>query len=113
LNEKFLRDYNDVRNFTLEDAIESKNKWFEFLLFWSKHCNYGIDNILNLYSYNKDGLLFATFDQWNNIERRIKSGSKGIPILVNNKKLLYLIFLTLMEKMFFCGKIIINLMTKY
>ncbi|HPE14335.1 MAG TPA: DEAD/DEAH box helicase family protein [Bacilli bacterium] len=86
MNEKFLRDYNDVRNFTLEDAIESKNKWFEFLLFWSKHCNYGIDNILNLYSYNKDGLLFATFDQWNNIERRIKSGSKGIPILVNNTK---------------------------
>lgn len=83
--EEFLKN----RNITLEEIKESHYNWNKFIYFWSKILDkYSIDNIINIYSYNPNGTVFMTFDDWNseNIGRRIKPKSKGIPILDNNFK---------------------------
>ena len=50
-----------------------------------------MDSILNFYFYNSTGTTFFTFDEWNseNINRRIKPKSKGIPINCNGYKVYF------------------------
>ena len=89
MNKRFDEDFIETRDESLNNALENKIKWNKFLNYWSKILDsYSVDNILNLYSYNSYGKVFHTFDEWNSdaIERRIKPKSKGIPILIDDKK---------------------------
>lgn len=90
MNNKFEKEFYATRDEILEEIKETKSDWNVFLKYWSRVLdNHEIDNILNLYSYNKSGICFKTFDEWNNddIGRRIKPKSKGIPIYVNEHKI--------------------------
>ncbi|MBO5348559.1 MAG: DEAD/DEAH box helicase family protein [Clostridia bacterium] len=89
MNKKFEEDFIETRDESLNNALDNKINWNKFLNYWSKILDsYSVDNILNLYSYNSYGKIFHTFDEWNNdeIDRRIKPKSKGIPILIDDKK---------------------------
>ena len=84
MKEEFKKDFINNRDNTLSEIKENNNNWNKFIVYWSNILDkYSIDNVLNLYSYNPYGRLFMTFDEWNSneIDRRIKPKSKGIPIL--------------------------------
>ena len=89
MNNDFLKDYEETRDDILTDIKKDYREWNKFIVYWSKQLDkYSIDNILNLYSYNPYGRTFMTFDDWNSdkIGRRIKPGSKGIPLLDKDSK---------------------------
>ncbi len=86
----FLEEHSAIRDETINEVQTDLSNWNKFIIFWSKILdNYSIDNILNLYTYNSSGRVFKTFDEWNseNIGRRIKPKSKGIPILSDRGKI--------------------------
>lgn len=90
MKEEFKKDFINNRDNTLSEIKENNNNWNKFIVYWSNILDkYSIDNVLNLYSYNPYGRLFMTFDEWNSneIDRRIKPKSKGIPILEDNNKI--------------------------
>ena len=90
MNEDFLNEFISTRDDTLTEIKTSLYKWNNFITYWANILDkYSIDNVLNLYSYNSNGKIFMTFDEWNSkqIARRIKPKSKGIPIFVDNKKI--------------------------
>ena len=83
----FIADFYSNRDDTLEGIIASATTWHDFLKFWSRNLGYfTLDNLINIYSYFPTGSTFKTFEDWNNerIERRIKKGSHGVPILKDN-----------------------------
>lgn len=90
MNKDFLDEFISTRDDTLNEIKTSLYNWNKFITYWANILDkYSIDNVLNLYSYNSNGKTFMTFDEWNSeqIARRIKPKSKGIPILVDNKKI--------------------------
>ena len=90
MNNDFLKDYEETRDDILTDIKKDYREWNKFVVYWSKQLDkYSVDNILNLYSYNPYGRTFMTFDDWNSdkIGRRIKPGSKGIPLLDKDSKI--------------------------
>lgn len=90
MNKDFLDEFISTRDDTLNEIKTSLYNWNKFITYWANILDkYSIDNVLNLYSYNSNGKNFMTFDEWNSeqIARRIKPKSKGIPILVDNKKI--------------------------
>ena len=90
MNNKFINEYFETRDNTLRDIQSSSYKWNKFITYWSKILDkYSVDNVLNLYSYNSSGRTFMTFDEWNSeeIDRRIKPKSKGIPIIEDDHKI--------------------------
>lgn len=90
MNKDFLNDFISIRDDTLNEVKTSQYNWNKFINYWAKILDkYSVDNVLNLYSYNSSGKVFMTFDEWNSdkIERRIKPKSKGIPIIVDEKKI--------------------------
>lgn len=90
MNKDFLDEFISTRDDTLNEIKTSLYNWNKFITYWANILDkYSIDNVLNLYSYNSNGKTFMTFDEWNReqIARRIKPKSKGIPILVDNKKI--------------------------
>ena len=87
-NDFFLK-FISIRDEVLKNIQKNSKNWNTFIIFWSKILDkYSIDNALNLYSYNSTGKTFMTFDEWNSEEigRRIRPKSKGIPIIINNSK---------------------------
>lgn len=89
MNTKFFEEFLSIRDETLKNIQLDNNNWNKFIIYWSKILDkYSVDNILNLYTYNSSGRIFMTFDEWNSEEvgRRIKPKSKGIPIVINNWK---------------------------
>ena len=85
MNKDFLNSFISTRDDTLNEIKTSQYNWNKFINYWSKILDkYSIDNVLNLYSYNSTGRIFMTFDEWNSEEigRRIKHKSKGIPIII-------------------------------
>lgn len=89
MNKDFFNEFISTRDDTLDEIKTSLYNWNKFITYWANILDkYSIDNVLNLYSYNSNGKIFMTFDEWNSekIARRIKPKSKGIPILVDNKK---------------------------
>lgn len=89
MNNEFINEYLAIRDETLKDIQTDISSWNKFITYWSKILDkYSVDNVLNLYNYNSSGRVFMTFDEWNSseIERRIKSKSKGIPIIKDNWK---------------------------
>lgn len=89
MQNEFRKDFFETRDDMLSNIKENPYNWNKFLAYWARILDsYSIDNVLNLYSYNPNGRVYHTFDDWNgiNIDRRIKHGSKGIPILINNRK---------------------------
>ena len=90
MNKEFVNDFFNIRDETLKDIQGNSYVWNRFIIYWSKILDdYSIDNVLNLYSYNSSGRVFKTFDDWNSEEigRRIKPKSRGIPIIVNDAKI--------------------------
>lgn len=90
MSKDFLNEFISTRDDTLAEIKTSSYNWNKFIAYWANILDrYSIDNVLNLYSYNSNGKTFMTFDEWNSeqIARRIKHKSKGIPILVDNKKI--------------------------
>lgn len=90
MNKDFLNSFISTRDDTLNEIKTSQYNWNKFINYWSKILDkYSIDNVLNLYSYNSTGRIFMTFDEWNSEEigRRIKPKSKGIPIIDDDKKI--------------------------
>lgn len=90
MNKDFLNSFISTRDDTLNEIKTSQYNWNKFINYWSKILDkYSIDNVLNLYSYNSTGKIFMTFDEWNSEEigRRIKPKSKGIPIIDDDKKI--------------------------
>ena len=90
MNKEFENDFFNIRDETLKDIQGNSYAWNRFIIYWSKILDdYSIDNVLNLYSYNSSGRVFKTFDDWNSEEigRRIKPKSRGIPIIVNDAKI--------------------------
>lgn len=90
MNNDFFRNFLDIRDKTLNDIQSDKNSWNRFINYWSKILDkYSVDNVLNLYTYNSTGKIYMTFEEWNSeeISRRIKPKSKGIPILKDNYKI--------------------------
>lgn len=90
MNKDFLDEFISTRDDTLNEIKTSLYNWNKFITYWANILDkYSIDNVLNLYSCNSNGKTFMTFDEWNSeqIARRIKPKSKGIPILVDNKKI--------------------------
>lgn len=90
MNKEFVNDFFNIRDETLKDIQDNSYNWNRFIIYWSKILDdYSIDNVLNLYSYNSSGRVFKTFDDWNSEEigRRIKPKSRGIPIIVNDAKI--------------------------
>lgn len=85
---KFKDDFYDTRDEVLTDIIKNSYEWNKFINYWSKFFHsYSVDNILNLYSYNPNGKVFFTFDEWNgDNDRRIIAKSKGIPLLIDGFK---------------------------
>ena len=89
MNNDFFGEFLAIRDETLKNTISDSYNWSKFIQFWSKVLDkYSVDNVLNLYAYNSTGKTFMTFDEWNSEEigRRIKPKSKGIPIIINNWK---------------------------
>lgn len=89
MNKDFFNNFIMVRDDALNEIKKSQYNWNKFINYWSKILDkYSVDNILNLYFYNSNGRIFMTFDEWNSEEvgRRIKPKSKGIPILKDNYK---------------------------
>ena len=89
MNNDFFREFLAIRDETLKNVQLDNNSWNKFITYWSKILDkYSVDNVLNLYNYNSTGRTFMTFDEWNSEEigRRIKPKSKGIPIIINNWK---------------------------
>ncbi len=90
MKDEFKEVFFQTRDETLELIKKDNYNWNKFMSYWSKLLDgYGIDNIINLYSYNPNGRIYHTFDEWNNdiIDRKIKPKSRGIPILKNGKKI--------------------------
>ena len=90
MNKKFVDEFLSNRDETFKNIKNSEYSWNKFIIYWSKILDdYSVDNVLNLYSYNSSGKIFKTFEEWNSedIERRIKPKSKGIPILKDNYKI--------------------------
>ena len=89
VNSRFKEEYIDIRDNTLQSISNNEQEWYKFLNFWSNNVvQYSIDNLLNIYAYNPSGSVFATFDEWNSeqVARRIKPQSRGIPIIKNDSK---------------------------
>ena len=89
MNTEFYGEYFSIRDEALKRIQLDENSWNKFINYWSKILdNYSVDNILNLYIYNSTGKVFMKFDEWNSeeINRKIKPKSKGIPILKDNYK---------------------------
>lgn len=89
MNNDFFREFLSIRDETLKNIQLDNNSWNKFITYWSKILDkYSVDNVLNLYTYNSSGRTFMTFDEWNSEEvgRKIKPKSKGIPIIINNWK---------------------------
>ena len=89
MNTEFFGEFLAIRDETLKNIQLDNNSWNKFITYWSKILDkYSVDNVLNLYTYNSSGRTFMTFDEWNSEEvgRRIKPKSKGIPIVINNWK---------------------------
>lgn len=89
MNNDFFGEFLAIRDETLKKIQLDNNSWNKFITYWSKILDkYSVDNVLNLYTYNSSGRTFLTFDEWNSEEigRRIKPKSKGIPIIINNWK---------------------------
>ena len=89
MNNEFKIDFYQNRDDMLFEIKENSYNWNRFITYWSKILDkYSVDNVLNLYSYNQNGTVYYTFDDWNseNIGRRIKRNSKGIPILIDDRK---------------------------
>lgn len=85
----FFEEYIATRDESLKNIQLDNSSWNKFINYWSKILDkYSVDNVLNLYMYNHTGRTFMTFDEWNSEEigRRIKPKSKGIPIILNNWK---------------------------
>lgn len=90
MREEFIKDFFETRDEILDSIKENPYNWNKFINYWAKILdNYSVDNVFNLYSYNPNGTVFHTFDDWNSkeIERRIKPKSKGIPILKDDNKI--------------------------
>ena len=90
MNNQFMEEFITLRNETLQNIQLDINSWNKFIIYWSKILDkYSIDNVLNLFGYNSSGRIFMTFDEWNSddIGRKIKPKSKGIPILKDNSKI--------------------------
>ena len=90
MNKEFINDYLNNRDYSLNEIKENTYNWNKFINYWSKILDkYSVDNVLNLYSYNSTGRTFMTFDEWNSEEigRRIKPKSKGIPIIEDGHKI--------------------------
>lgn len=89
MNIEFVSEFMDIRDGTLKQVLMDIDSWNKFITYWSKILdNYSVDNILNLYNYNSSGRTYMTFEEWNSEEigRRIKPKSKGIPIIKNEHK---------------------------
>lgn len=89
MNNEFFGEYYAIRDETLQQIQIDASSWNKFITYWSKILDkYSIDNVLNLYTYNSSGRTYMTFDEWNSEEigRRIKPKSKGIPIIKDNHK---------------------------
>ncbi len=89
MNNDFFGEFLAIRDETLKNIQLDNNSWNKFITYWSKILDkYSVDNVLNLYTYNSSGRTFMTFYEWNSEEvgRRIKPKSKGIPIIINNWK---------------------------
>ena len=87
--DNFFQEYIATRDESLKNIQLDNSSWNKFITYWSKILDkYSVDNVLNLYMYNHTGRTFMTFDEWNSEEigRRIKPKSKGIPIILNNWK---------------------------
>ena len=87
--DNFFEEYIATRDQSLKNIQLDNSSWNKFITYWSKILDkYSVDNVLNLYMYNHTGRTFMTFDEWNSEEigRRIKPKSKGIPIILNNWK---------------------------
>ena len=87
--DNFFEEYIATRDLSLKNIQLDNSSWNKFITYWSKILDkYSVDNVLNLYMYNHTGRTFMTFDEWNSEEigRRIKPKSKGIPIILNNWK---------------------------
>lgn len=87
--DNFFDEYIATRDESLKNIQLDNSSWNKFITYWSKILDkYSVDNVLNLYMYNHTGRTFMTFDEWNSEEigRRIKPKSKGIPIILNNWK---------------------------
>lgn len=90
MNNEFKIEFYQTRDDMLSSIKENPYSWNKFIYFWSRILDsYGVDNVLNLYSYNYSGRIFMTFDEWNSneIDRRIKPKSKGIPIIKDGQKI--------------------------
>ena len=89
LNEKFKIEFYENRDSTLVDILKDKRSWYDYSKFWSRNLGYhSVDNLINIYSYNPRGSMFATFDEWNSekVDRHIKKNNHGIPILEDGYK---------------------------
>ena len=89
MKNKFTEESVMLRDETLQNILIDKTSWNRFITYWSNILDkYSVDNILNLYAYNSSGKVFMTYDEWNSdeIDRRIKPKSKGIPIFSHNGK---------------------------
>ncbi len=89
MTKEFKNQFFATRDYILSEIRENSYNWNKFINYWSNILDdYSVDNILNLYSYNSSGRTFKTFDDWNSeeIDRRIKPKSKGIPIILNERK---------------------------
>ena len=90
MNTNFIDEFYEIRDETLKNIQSDIYNWNKFINYWSKILDkYSVDNVLNLYTYNSSGKIFMTFDDWNSNEigRRIKPKSKGIPIISENGKI--------------------------
>ena len=70
-----------------------KENLLEFLKYSSQFYKanyYNIDNIIKLYQYFPKGKMFATYDDWNSIGRKIIVGQHGVKLTGINNSNFYL-----------------------
>lgn len=81
---KYKQLYEDLTAMTVE-LTKNETSWKQFLSFASTYWKMPVDHILSIYNADPTPYrLWASYQLWNQIGRRIKSGEKGIPVLERN-----------------------------
>ena len=73
----------ELKDFLTKKISEIKNseRFKEFIDFCSNFHNYSYYNLLSIYLHKPNATWVAGIKTWNRLERRIKKGERGIPIL--------------------------------
>jgi hypothetical protein len=78
---------------TQQEIISSPEEWKSFLRFAAQIYKYDFTSAVLIYAKDPNTTALATFETWNQVNRRINAGAKGIPTIIDYDHRLTLKFL--------------------